>query len=131
LNFKSKTHEAQLEDQKPKKSSRRSSRRRKTHKTSKWHEKRQAKQNGKEELKKSQNHKKLTKLPLETDSQCKLSPLDRHYHVSSLNYPISQSSINFVHILSSFGNELIKHNPREASDAMHDIKIRVLHKVYK
>jgi hypothetical protein len=30
------------------------------------------------------------------------------------------SSINFVHILSPFGNELIKHNPREAWDAMHD-----------
>jgi hypothetical protein len=81
--------------------------------------------------KKISKSQKTHKTPLETDSQCKLSPLDRHYHVSSLNYPISQSSINFVHILSSFGNELIKHNPREASDAMHDIKIRVLHKVYK
>jgi hypothetical protein len=36
-----------------------------------------------------------------------------------------------VHILSPFGNELIKHNPRGAGDAMHEIKIRVLHKVYK
>jgi hypothetical protein len=36
-----------------------------------------------------------------------------------------------VHILSPFGNELIKHNPREEWDAMHEIKIRVLHKVYK
>jgi hypothetical protein len=35
LNFKSKTHEAQLDDQKPKKSSRVSSRRRKTHKSNK------------------------------------------------------------------------------------------------
>jgi hypothetical protein len=33
-------------------------------------------------------------------------------------------------LLSPFGNELIKHNPREW-DAMHEIKIRVLHKVYK
>jgi hypothetical protein len=40
LNFESKTHEVQLEDQKPMKSSRRSSRRRKTRKTNKWHEKR-------------------------------------------------------------------------------------------
>jgi hypothetical protein len=38
---------------------------------------------------------------------------------------------NFVHILSPFGNELIKHNPREAREAMHEIKIKVLHKVYK
>jgi hypothetical protein len=49
-------------------------------------------------------------------------PLDRHYHVSSTN---------FVHILSPFGNELIKYNLREEQDAMHEIKIRVLHKVYK
>jgi hypothetical protein len=41
-------------------------------------------------------------------------PLGRHYHVSSLNHPISKSSINFVHNLSPFGNEFIKHNPREA-----------------
>jgi hypothetical protein len=36
-----------------------------------------------------------------------------------------------VHILSPIGNEFIKHKPREAWDAMHEIKIRVLHKVYK
>jgi hypothetical protein len=42
-------HEAQLEDQKPMKSSKRSSRRRKTVKASKWQEKQQTKQNGKEE----------------------------------------------------------------------------------
>jgi hypothetical protein len=50
LKFESKTHEAQLEDQKPKKSLRRSSRRRKNHKANKWHEIWQTKQNGKEEL---------------------------------------------------------------------------------
>jgi hypothetical protein len=66
LNFKSKTHEAQLEDQKPMKSSRRSSRRRKTRKASKWHEEQQTKQNGKEELRKAQNYinSKNSKLPL-------------------------------------------------------------------
>jgi hypothetical protein len=36
-----------------------------------------------------------------------------------------------MHNLFPFGNELIKHNPREEWDAMHEIKIRVLHKVYK
>jgi hypothetical protein len=36
-----------------------------------------------------------------------------------------------MHILSLFGNELIKLKPREAWDAMHEIKNRVLHKVYK
>jgi hypothetical protein len=40
LNFESETHEAQLEDQKSKKSSRRSSKRRKIHKTNNWHKKR-------------------------------------------------------------------------------------------
>ncbi len=64
-------------------------------------------------------------------TQCKLSPLDRHYHVSSLNHPISKSFTNFVHNLSPFGNELIKHKLREERDAMHEIKIRVLHKAYK
>jgi hypothetical protein len=43
-------------------------------------------------------------------------PLDRIYQVSSLNHPVSKSSTNFVHILFPFGNELIKHNLREAWD---------------
>jgi hypothetical protein len=60
-----------------------------------------------------------------------LSLLGRYYHASSLNHPISKSSTNFLHNLSPLGNELIKHNLREERDAMHEIKIRVLHKVYK
>jgi hypothetical protein len=36
-----------------------------------------------------------------------------------------------MHILSPFDNELIRHKPREKGDAMHEIKIRVLHKIYK
>jgi hypothetical protein len=35
-----------------------------------------------------------------------------------------------VHNLSPFGNEIIKHILREV-DAMHKIKIRVLHKLYQ
>jgi hypothetical protein len=58
-------------------------------------------------------------------------PLDRHCHVSSLNHPISKSSTNFVHNLSPFGSELMKHKPREEQDAMHEIKIRVLQTAYK
>jgi hypothetical protein len=58
-------------------------------------------------------------------------PLDRYYHVSSLNHPISKSSINFVHNLSPFSNEFFKHKPTEERDDMHEIKIRVLHKTYK
>jgi hypothetical protein len=30
-----------------------------------------------------------------------------------------------------FGNQLIKHKPREEWDVLHEIKIRVLHKAYK
>jgi hypothetical protein len=33
-------------------------------------------------------------------------------------------------ILPPFSNELIKHKPREV-DAMHEIKIRVLHRLYQ
>jgi hypothetical protein len=35
-----------------------------------------------------------------------------------------------MHILFPFDNELIKHKPREV-DAMHEIKIKVLHKLYQ
>jgi hypothetical protein len=40
------------------------------------------------------------------------SPLDRHYHVPSLNHLVSKSSTNFVKSLP-FGNELNKHKSRE------------------
>jgi hypothetical protein len=36
-----------------------------------------------------------------------------------------------VYIFCPFGNELIKHKPREEGDVMYEIKIRVLHKIYK
>jgi hypothetical protein len=36
-----------------------------------------------------------------------------------------------VHDLFPFDNELVKHNPREEQDAIHEIKIRVLYKIYK
>jgi hypothetical protein len=67
-------HEAQLEDQKWKKSSRMSSRRRKNHKANKRHEKRQNQGRRKEKLKtkterarNAQNHKN-SKTPPETNS---------------------------------------------------------------
>jgi hypothetical protein len=56
-------------------------------------------------------------------SKSSLSPLDRHYYVSSLNHSISKSSTNFMHNLSPFGNNLIKHKLREEWDDMHEIKI--------
>jgi hypothetical protein len=83
----------------------------------------------KERAKKSSKSTLLKQTPPKP-SQCKLSPLDRHYHISSLNHLVSKSSTNFVHNLSPFGNELIKHKPREEWDAMYHIKIRVLHKIY-
>jgi hypothetical protein len=60
LNFESKTHEAQLENQKPKKISRRSSRRRRNHKTSKWQKSGKPKQ----KHMKAQNEGSNSKLPL-------------------------------------------------------------------
>jgi hypothetical protein len=65
-------------------------------------------------------------------SQCKISPVGRIYHVfhkllSTTQLP--KEFYHFVHILSPFGNELIKHRPREV-DVIHEIKIRVLHKLY-
>jgi hypothetical protein len=35
---------------------------------------------------------------------------------------LGKSSTNFVPIFSPFGNELIKHKPREERDAMHEIQ---------
>jgi hypothetical protein len=35
-----------------------------------------------------------------------------------------------MHILSPFGNKLIKHKPREV-DVMHESKIRVIHILYQ
>jgi hypothetical protein len=64
LNFESKTHEAQLKDQKPKKNPRRTSRRMKNHKASKSHKERQAKENGKKGLRKAQNQDSDSKLSL-------------------------------------------------------------------
>jgi hypothetical protein len=97
--------------------------------------------NDKKELREVQNQNKMSKkisnskTPPKSNSpqhsQCKLSPLGRYYHASSLNHLISKSAINFVHNLSPFDNELIKQKSREEGDVMHEIKIRVLHKVYK
>jgi hypothetical protein len=107
LNFESKTHEAQLEDQKPTKSSRRSSRRRKNHNTLKRHKKWQTKQNSKEELRKKikiWTQTQNSQTPPEINSPLTLAmqalPLDRYYYVPSLNHLISKSSTIFVHSLS-------------------------------
>jgi hypothetical protein len=85
LNFKSKTHEAQLEDQKPKKAQEDHLEEGENRKTNKWHEKRKTK----EKAEKSSNSKLKLKIPPK-QTQGKLSPLGRHYHVSSLNHPVSK-----------------------------------------
>jgi hypothetical protein len=113
-----------LEDQKVKKNSRRSSRRRKTAKTNKRHEK------GKitKRARRAQNWSKCSKstLPLKSTPPNTLNAISPPYiviyHISSLIHPISKSSTNFVLILSPFDNELIKHKPREEQDAMHEIQ---------
>jgi hypothetical protein len=63
LNFESKTHEAQLEDQKPNKNLRRSSRRGKSRKTNKRHEKQQ------NQAEWQRRDKKTSKLPLTVSMQ--------------------------------------------------------------
>jgi hypothetical protein len=89
LNFESKTHEAQLEDQKPRKAQEGHLEEGKTTKPANGMKSGKIKQNGIEELRKLKITK-THKTPPEIDSQCKLSPLDRHYHVSSLNHPVSK-----------------------------------------
>jgi hypothetical protein len=66
LNFESKTHGTQVEDQKPKKSSRRSYRRRKNQKASKWHKKVVNQEKWQRRAKKSS---KTQKLPLTLSMQ--------------------------------------------------------------
>jgi hypothetical protein len=98
------------------KSSRRLCRRGENLNTNKRHEKRQTKKKSKEKLK----IRRLNTTPNTLNASS--PPYIVIYYVSSLNHPISKSSTNFVCNLSSFGNELIKHEPREERDAMHEIQ---------
>jgi hypothetical protein len=53
--------------------------------------------------------------PPNTHNASSPPPLGRIYHVSSLNNLVSKRVLpTFVHILSLFGNELVKHKLREA-----------------
>jgi hypothetical protein len=65
--------------------------------------------------------------------QYPLPPFGRIYHIFHkllLTTRLAKEFYHFVHILSAFDNGLIKHKPREV-DAMHKIKIRVLHRLYQ
>jgi hypothetical protein len=77
--------------------------------------------NGKKELRKAQSQNRTSK---KGSTPCNtLTPLDRHYHIFLLSTTmLAKSSINFVPILSPFGNELIKHKPREEQDVMQEIQ---------
>jgi hypothetical protein len=80
-------------------------------------------QNGKEGLRQAHKHKKLIKLkklPLTISVQ--VLPLDRYYHVSSLSHPVRKEFNQLCAHTLPFGNELIKHKPREERDAMHEIQ---------
>jgi hypothetical protein len=64
-------------------------------------------------------------------SQCISLPFGRIYHVFYKLHSttrLAKEFYHFVHIFSPFGNELIYHKLREV-DAMHEIKISVLHKL--
>jgi hypothetical protein len=57
-------------------------------------------------------------------------PFARIYHVFHKllsTTRLAKEFYHFVHILSPFSNEFIKHKPREV-DIIHEIKIRVLHR---
>jgi hypothetical protein len=59
-------------------------------------------------------------------------PFGRIYHVFHKllsTTRLAKELYHFVHILSSFDNELIKHKLREVH-VMHGIKIWVLHRLY-
>jgi hypothetical protein len=79
-----------------------------------------AKQNSKEELRKAQKSKKSSNQGKSSKSTLSLSllmqalPLRYSFIILLLSITrLAKSSTNFVHILSSFGNEIIKHKPRE------------------
>jgi hypothetical protein len=75
--------------------------------------------------------KKNSTLPLTLSMQA----LPLRYNLSCFHKLLSTTWLakefyNFMHILFPFDNELIKHKPREV-DAMHEIKIWVLHRLYQ
>jgi hypothetical protein len=75
--------------------------------------------------------KENSTLPLSFSMQA--LPFGRIYHIFHKLLSTTQLAIefyHFVHILSPFDNELIKHKLREV-DAMHEIKIRVLHELHQ
>jgi hypothetical protein len=110
-----KPHEAQLEDQKVKKSSRRSYRRRESRKSYQM-------ASQQKEQRKAQNHKtrRETTPPNMLNASSPLYIGIIMFLLSSTR--LAKCSTNFVPILSSFGNELIKCKSREERDAMHKIQ---------
>jgi hypothetical protein len=75
--------------------------------------------------------KKNSTLPLTFSIQA----LPLRYNLSCFHKLLSTTRLakefnHFVRNLSPLENELIKHEPREV-DAMHGIKIRVLHRLYQ
>jgi hypothetical protein len=88
--------------------------------------------NWQESDKRQTKRKRKTQHSLE-HSQWNLSPFCRIYHIFHKllsTTRLAKEFYHFVHILSPFVNELIKHKLREV-DAMYEIKIRVLHKLYQ
>jgi hypothetical protein len=86
-----------------------------------------AKQNGKKELrrsrksKKSSNQGKNSKSALPLTLSMQALPLRWSFIIFLLSSTLlANSSTNFLSILSPFGNEPIKHKPREERDAMHE-----------
>jgi hypothetical protein len=110
-------HEAQLEDPKAKK----------------IHEKRQSQAKCQRRANKSSNSRQVLKIRTKAQNQYSpwnQLPLTLSMQALPLRYSfimfllsttmLAKSSTNFVHIFSPFGNELIKHKPREEWDDMHE-----------
>jgi len=74
---------------------------------------------------------KMHKLPLKLS----MHELPLKTTILSTNHLAMSSNILIFHFvplfLSPFGNELIKQQTERIEDSMHEIKIRVLHKLYK
>jgi hypothetical protein len=102
-----------------------SSIRRKGHTTNKRHEKRQSQAKWQRKAKKSSKLKN-SKLPLKSTPPNTLKssslPLVDIIMFLLSTTRLANSSTNFMHNLSPFGNELIKHNSREERDVMPEIQ---------
>jgi hypothetical protein len=116
-------HEAQLEEQKTKKSSKRSFRTRENRNANKRHKKQQTKPKWQRRARQAQNHKNSPGIKLLQTLSIQALSFRKSFIIFLLSTTLlAKSSINFVPIHSPFGNKFIKHKPKEKRDAIHEIQ---------